>query len=201
MALSKQRTEQLNRLGLQLKMDFDPEDGWGLQNMLTDFKLASIGGSKKIRNMLTHKDDLKGLDFRIFDYTYVVSTGKSSAAIHQTVLYMHSTALALPQFWMKPETILHKIGIWLGLQKDINFEAYPEFSAQYFLKSTDEEYARATMNEQVLRFFTIEKNWSLEGIGYMMLFYRKGMLLTPAAIKDLHDKGMKLHQMLLSEPL
>jgi len=201
MAAAKNRTEQLSLLANQLKMDFQPVDEWKLSNLLEDFKLFRSGGAHKITNMLVEKDDMETMDFRIFDFAYTVSTGKSSVTIRQTVLYVHSTALALPQFWMKPENIFHKLGIWLGLQRDINFEEYPEFSKQYFLKSKDEEYTRATMRDLVLRFFTIEKNWYLEGIGYMMLFYKRGVLLEAPQIKELHNKGLKIYKMLLAEQL
>jgi len=201
MASARERTEQLNILARRLKMDFQPTDEWGLAKFLKDFKLFRNGGSHKITNMMVEKDDMETLDFRIFDFSYVVSTGKSTATIHQTVLYVHSTALALPHFWMKPENIFHKLGIWLGLQRDINFVEYPQFSKQYFLKSKDEEYVRATMNDVVLHFFTVEKNWYLEGIGYMMLFYKQGVLLDVPEIKELHDKGMKIYNMLHAEPI
>ncbi len=201
MASATARTEQLNQLANQLKMDFKPIDEWKLSNLLEDFKLFRSGGAHKITNMLMEKDDMETMDFRIFDFAYTVSTGKTTTTIRQTVLYVHSTSLALPQFWMKPENIFHKLGIWLGLQRDINFEAYPEFSKQYFLKSKDEDYVRATMHDLVLRFFTIEKNWYLEGIGYMMLLYRQGVLLEAAQIKELRNKGLKVYNMLLAEPL
>lgn len=201
MAFAKDRTEQLSRLADQLKMDFKPVDDWKLSSLLEDFKLFRNGGAHKITNMLMKKDDMETLDFRIFDFAYTVSTGKSSVTIRQTVLYVHSTSLALPQFWMKPENIFHKLGIWLGLQRDINFEEFPEFSKQYFLKSKDEEYTRATMDDQVLHYFTVEKNWYLEGIGYMMLFYKQGVVLDAPAIKELHWKGMKIYDMLVTEPV
>lgn len=201
MASAKNRTEQLSLLANQLKMDFKPVDEWKLSSLLEDFKLFRSGGAHKITNMFMEKDDMETMDFRIFDFAYTVSTGKSSVTIRQTVLYVHSTALALPQFWMKPENIFHKLGIWLGLQRDINFVEFPEFSKQYFLKSKDEEFTRATMQDQVLRFFTVEKNWYLEGIGYMMLFYKQGVLLEAAQIKDLHWKGLKIYDMLLAEPI
>ncbi len=199
MASSKERTDQINRLSTRLKMDFTAADKWGLYNLLEDFKLFRSGGSHKITNMLMRKDDMETTDFRIFDYSYVISTGKSSTTIRQTVFYMHSTTLALPQFWMKPETVFHKLGIWLGLQRDINFEEFPEFSSQYFLKGTDETYVRSTMNDNVLRFFTIEKNWCLEGVGYMMLLYKKGMILDTYEITQLFHKGLKVYNLLQAE--
>lgn len=201
MASSKERTQQLSQLAFQLKMDFAPADQWGLHHLLKDFKLFSIGGAQKITNMMMHKDDMETTDFRVFDFSYTVSTGKSAVTVRQTVFYVHSSTLALPQFWMKPENIFHKLGIWLGLQHDINFVEYPEFSKQYFLKSKDEAYTRDTMKDQVLRFFTIEKNWYLEGVGYMMIFYKQNVMLEPAEIKQLHEKGNKLFTMLQAEPL
>ena len=195
------RTLALEKTALELNMQFHLKDEWGLIELLRDFKLFKIGGSKKITNIIHKKDGMLETAINIFDYHYTVSTGKSAATFKQTVFFMDSKKLGLPHFWMKPETVFDKLGEWLGLSKDIDFEAFPKFSEQYWLKSGDEAYIRATMNEDVLQFFTVEREWSLEGCNYFLIFYKPQTLLLPETIKNFYKKGMKICEMLYTEPL
>ncbi len=85
--------------------------------------------------------------------------------------------------------------------QDIDFEQYPLFSSQYLLRGDDEEYIRASFPEKALQFFTIEKNWTLEGLNYYLVLYRKNHLMLPSQVLDFYRKGMHLHHILSSERL
>lgn len=192
--MAGRRSNQLAEIAYRMGVDFSPEDDWGLINLLEDFKLFRRGFRKKITNVLRSRDDLLETDLRIFDYQYVISTGKSSRRFRQTVFFADSRKLGLPEFRMKPELFIHKIGALLGFE-DINFEAFPEFSRQYYLKSSDEQYLRASMHDGVLRFFSVEKGWRLEGINYYLIFYRKNVLFPPEEISDFYKKGTQLFEL------
>ena len=194
------RPIQLKNVAYELGMEYQAEDTWGLHTMLKDFKLFSRGGRRKITNLLSRKDGMLELDVRIFDYRFAVSTGKSARVFKQTVFYVQSKNLGLPQFLMKPENFFHKVGAWLGIE-DIDFERYPKFSNQYLLKGDDEDYIRASFSDEVLQFFTIEKDWTMEGLNYYLVLYRKNQLLLPSQIINFYKKGMQLHQLLRAEGL
>lgn len=197
--MSNKRTQALEQVAFDLEMQFQPKDQWGLFEFLRDFKLFQAGGRQGITNVMHRKEGMLDTEINIFDYQYTVSTGKSTVTFQQTVFFVQSKKLGLPHFWMKPETISHKIGEWLRLQKDIDFAQYPTFSEQYWLKSADEDYLRATMNRPLLRFFTIEKDWSLEGCNYYLIFYKNYKLLPPETIREFYRKGMKICEMLYLE--
>ncbi len=189
----KNRGDALRQMAHKFDMSYTYQDDSGLINLLLDFELFRRGRRKKIFHLMTWKDKWMESDFYIFDYYYRIQQGKSSKKVRQTVFFMRSKNLALPHFLMKPETFFHKIGGVLGF-KDINFEEYPDFSKQYWLKGEDEDYIRANFNDKVLKFFTVEKNWSLEGVNYFMIFYRKNKILSPNEIHDFLSKGMKLFE-------
>ncbi|NRB49560.1 MAG: hypothetical protein HRU41_17910 [Saprospiraceae bacterium] len=193
------RQQQFERLAYQLDMEYSPKDEWGLKTLLKDFKLFRRGGRKRIKNLLHQQSDLHQLDTRIFDYQFTISTGNSSRTFKQTVFFVESKSLGLPQFWMKPESFFHKVGAFLGFE-DIDFEEYPKFSENYYLKGEDEEYIRSTLNDEFLKFFSVEKKWYLEGLNYYMIFYRFNDLLPPHEVKNLHEKGLQLAEMLKQEP-
>lgn len=194
--MSKKRTQALEQVAFDLEMPFSPKDEWGSYELLRDFKLFQVGSRKGITNMMRKQDTMLEMDVSIFDFQYTISTGKTSHTYRQTVFFMQSKKLGLPHFWMKPENFTHRIGQWLNLSKDIDFIEYPTFSDQYWLKGKDEDYIRATMNDKVLKFFTIEKDWSLEGCNYYLIFYKNYQLLPPDTIKEFYRKGMKICEML-----
>jgi hypothetical protein len=194
------REETMQRLAAQWNMQYEPKDDWGLVKKLGDFKLFRTGGSKRITNIVKNKDAVLESAIYLFDYKYTVSTGKSSSTYKQTVFFVDSKQLGLPQFSMKPENFLHWIGDLLGF-KDIDFEDYPEFSNNYFLKGEDEEYIRHALPHQFLRFFSDNKEeaWYLEGINYFLIFYQADHLVGPRELKSFYEKGLRIYQMLKTD--
>ena len=190
-----QRSTALRSLAYKMGMEYYAEDDWRMISLMKDFRLFKRGRRKRITNILRSMDELMENKINIFDYQYRISTGNSSRTFKQTVFSIQSKQLGLPEFWMKPENFLHTIGTWLGFE-DIDFEDYPEFSRQYFLKGKDEEYIRYTLNDSFLKFFTIERDWSVEGINYYLVLYKRKKLLSPREILYLYKKGMTVFNML-----
>ena len=148
---------------------------------------------------MIHVDPKTRLDTRIFDYHYVIGGGNSTKFVKQTIFYLHSEELNLPKFFMKPEHFFHKIGDFLGTHKDIDFVEYPEFSKQYYLKGERENEVRSAFNDDILHFFAVEKNWSLEGLNSTLIFYRKDKRQKPEIIRDFYKKGILIYKMLQNE--
>lgn len=197
-AWMNRRTEEMKETATMLGMDYQEKDEYGMLSLLKDFKLFKKGTSKRINHIIRSKELVEDLDISIFDYRYTISTGKSSHTYKQTVFFVQSKKLELPEFYMKPEHFFHKVAAYLGWE-DIDFETHPTFSDQYHLKGEDEDSIRRMMNEEVLHFFTIEKEWSLEGIGYFLIFYRNKKLLSKEAIQDFCEKGIHITQFLKTE--
>ncbi len=189
------RGEAMEQMARQLGMNYTTKDEYGYKSLLGDFKLFRKGTGRKILNFLQKKEEELDLETFIFDYHYVISTGNSSVRYKQTVFFVKSSKLALPQFSLQPEHFFHRIGTYLGMQ-DIDFESHPEFSDQYLLKGEDEDLIREKLNENFRSFFTIEKNWYLEGLGYFMIFYAHNKLLPPEEIMDFYAKGQEIYKLL-----
>ena len=190
------RSAHLQRLARELKMSYSEMDDWGLMELLEDFQLFQKGRRRKITNVLHSVDDFMELDITIFDYEYVVGKNRERNRTRQTVFFLRSRSLGLPEMYLRPEKFFHRIANYLNLSQDIDFEEFPKFSQQYLLQGEDEEYIRHTMNQDVLQFFTKEKGWTLEAINFFLMFHNNDKLLKPWEIKRLFKKGMKLHEML-----
>lgn len=199
--MNNQRAEAMKNVAFDLSLDYIDKDTKLLLPLLKGFRLFRYGRRKSIRNILYHQDPMLEFKLYIFDYRYVVGSGNNRRVFNQTVFFIQSKKLGLPEFWMKPENFFHKIGEFLKLSQDIDFVDYPQFSKQYRLKGEDEDYIRASMNDQVLHFFTINKNWSLEGVNYYMAFYKKNRIIAPAMIKDFYKKGVHLAKLLEADEL
>lgn len=179
----------MKELSHKLGAGFDEKDDLGVRHLLGDFNLFRIGGSRKITNLISKEsEDLK---WYVFDYKYIVSTGNSAQQFKQTVFFINSKKLGLPEFLMKPEGFFHRIGKWLGIE-DIDFDSFPRFSDNYFLKGEYESFIRETFNNHILRLFCIEKDWWMEGMGYYLIIYKKRKILPPAEIKRFHKKALFL---------
>ncbi|MEM7103479.1 MAG: hypothetical protein AAF502_10140 [Bacteroidota bacterium] len=192
--IGKRRTQVLRNMAYRMGMDFSEEDDWGLLEYMRDFKLFRKGRKKKITNIMRNVDEWMEVDIRIFDYAYQRGKNDQKKTFRQTVFFVKSKKLGIPELFMKPETFFNMIGTYLGMQ-DIDFERYPQFSKQYLLQGDDEELVREAMSDEVLQFFTVEKNWTLEGVNYFLVFYRNNRLMDPRRINRFYKKGLKLHDM------
>ncbi len=190
----------LKKVAHRLGMDFNPEDEWGHLTLLKDFKLFRRGGRKRIRNIMQRKSALHDMDIRVFDYSFKVSSGNHSRTFRQTVFFVESKMLGLPQLLMKPETFFHRVAAFLGFE-DIDFEEYPKFSDKYHLTGEDEDYIRSSLNDEFLKFFSLENGWHLEGLNYYFILYKFNKIIPPTHIEQFHHKGLKIVEMLEREPL
>ena len=197
--VKRARTAALRQTASQLGMEFIEKDEWGLRALLRDFELFQKGGRRRITNVMNKNIGLLEEKINIFDYQYTISTGKSSATYYQTVFFIQSKELGLPEMLIYPENFFHKIGSLFGMQ-DIDFEQWPEFSRK-FLVQGNEWGIRRLMNEGLAKFFLIEKKWCVESLGFYLVFYRRKALVKPKSINVLFNKGMRLYEHLMESQL
>jgi len=190
------RKKEMYQLSFELDTDWRERDEYGLLNLLQEFKLFRKGRSKKVTNILRKADVGTGSEVYIFDYAYLTGNGKSNRKYRQTVFFVNAKELNLPTFMMKPENFFHKIGQYLGWTKDIDFETHPEFSDQYLLQGQSEPFVRDTFHDELLHFFSVEKDWCLEGMNYYLIFYKHGHRIPVDQIKDFYEKGLYVFDML-----
>lgn len=185
------RKENLKIVADQLNMSYIAKDEFGMIHLLKDFKLFQKGFNKRITNILQERDEFLATDIQIFDYKYARRVGKRTKTYKQTVFFIQSKSLDLPKFYMEPEYFFHRIANLFGVN-DIDFKKFPEFSKQYLLKSKEEELLRGKMTEEVLHYFTIEKDWCLEGINYYLILYIEEGLFLSKDIPYLYRKGKEI---------
>lgn len=173
-ARARARRQAVEQLGQQLDMAFSADDHFGLLQQLKQFDLFRrerrwLGRSGYVKNVLHSKVD--DTDVYLFDYTYVVSTGKSTKHITQTVFFANNKDWYLPAFRLKPENWMQKI--WSVFDKsDINFPESPEFSERFWLSGEFESLIRKKFSPTVQQFLTEKPPACLEGNNYYLLAYK-----------------------------
>lgn len=186
------RIDEFKDLASELDWTYYPSDEYGLVKWLLDFKLFRAGGKRNIKPLIL-KEDMEMEFTALFDYSYAVSTGKSTHVFRQTVYCRYSKELALPHFLMVPEKWYHRVGTFFGMQ-DIDFLSYPEFSENYLLQGEDEEYIRHHFdNPEMIRFFDKLNFYSLEGVNYLMILYLNNYVLEKEQMIQLLHIGDRLH--------
>ena len=194
----QKRRQQMQETAQKLDMEFRITDEYGLIGMMKDFALFKKGYGKRISNIISNKKDLEKEDIRVFDYKFIVGGGNSTRKVMQTVFYIHAKALNLPEFLIYPERFYHRIGEFMGMQ-DIDFEAFPDFSNQYLVQGPEESLVRNTLNDNILNYLTDEKNWYVEGMNYLLIFYKRGKRIPADQLEDFYAKGMKIFDYLKNQ--
>ena len=185
------RREQLSKLAFELDMQFHAKDEYGLKSRLGQFRLFKESGSKSISNLLLKKDAWLSSTVAIFDLK-ITDHDNSGEVFSQTVFFIDSKELSLPEFFIRPEYFFDRVGKFLKLADEIQFQEYPEFDKNYWIKGDEESLVKKMVSDDLARFFAVEKKWRLEGMNYFLIFYQRKKLLKPEEIKSFYKKGLQL---------
>ena len=178
------RQQAAEALAQRLGLSFHKEDSFGLLAQLKDFDLFHrerrwLGRNGRVRNIL--RGTVEGTEVFLFEYTYLVSTGKSTHRVSQTVFFANDKNWYLPNFRLKPETWWHKVR---GLfdKSDIQFPDNPEFSDQFWVTGQFDSLIRKTFSPDIQQFLSERPPVHLEGNNFYLLAYKPGTLLPPESI-------------------
>ena len=191
------RSEKYKNLCASKGMEYLDNDEFGTKSYLKLFELFKHR-SGKIRNLCHSKSSSLEDEINLFDYKYTISTGKTHHVFDQTVFFINSKHLGLPEFTMKPENFGHRISAFLGWE-DIDFEQYPIFSNEYHLTGEYKDFIRETFNNHVLKFFSKTSGWSVEAANYYLIFYSHNSLVPDNILQDFYRLGLGIFDLFKSE--
>jgi hypothetical protein len=173
-AKERARRQAMQALAHRLDLTFSPDDDFGLLAQLKNFDLFSrerrwLGRNGKILNIVRGK--IGNTEVYMFDYSYVISSGKSSRRITQTVFFADNKDWYLPNFKLKPETWWQK-ALAMFDKSDINFPENPEFSGKFWLTGEFESLLRKTFHPDLQQFLIERPPAHLEGNNFYLLAYK-----------------------------
>ena len=187
--MGKKRTEQFALISAELKLNFFPKGSTSLFERLKPFHLFSKGWSRKIKNLMEGEADK--VELAIFDYQYTTHGGQHPQTHRQSLLFIRSPILNLPDFSLRPENVFHKIGSAFG-DKDIDFETHPIFSKSYLLRGDNEAAIRGLFNNELLNFIQSQQKISIEGSGDQLVFYRHKNRVKPEEVESFMEEGFQV---------
>lgn len=173
-ARDRARQEAMEDLSRRLDFSFSKDDGFGLLQQLKDFDLFQrerrwLGRKGRIRNV--QRGLVGNTEVFVFDYSYLISTGKSTRRITQTVFFANNKDWYLPNFKLKPETWWQKV-LAMFDKSDINFPENPEFSGKFWLSSEFESQVRKIFHPELQHFLIQRPPAHLEGNNFYLLAYK-----------------------------
>jgi hypothetical protein len=174
---AKKRREALKAISLELGFSFDAKPKPHPHLEYPDFKLFSIGHSRKGINLM--KGVHQGTQLVVFDYKYTIGHGKHSHRYTQTVAIAHVPDIDLPHFTLAPESFFSKVGKLFG-KKDINFKTHKNFSDSYLLRGDDETRIRQLFQMRLLNYFEGRSNKiNIEAGQDKIMVFRTGKSIKP----------------------
>lgn len=197
-----QRREHMQALSNTMATTYSEDDSYGLAQQLKGFDLLRRNRTKwlnngRIDNVM--RSTVGETEVFLFDYSYVVSNGKSSRRVSQTVFFANDKKWYLPSFRLKPERWWHKLMSSMGMANDIDFEENPEFSDKFWLKSEFESLIRQKFTPELQDFMLEKPPVNLEGENYYLLAYKPGKLLSPEAAKVFFENCCALTRLMQTE--
>jgi hypothetical protein len=192
--LERKRTEAMRRAAKELHLRFHAQGDECTLASLSGFHLFSQGDARHITNLM--QGEANDMEVQIFEYQYTTGGGRSSHTSMQTVICFRSPKLDLPEFSLRPENLLHKIGSLFGYQ-DIDFDTHPDFSKHYLLRGNNEKAIRRRFNEGVLTHFDEHRGLCTEGRGHQLIFYRAAQQVKPKDIRYFMEEGFKVVQLFM----
>ncbi len=146
--------------------------------------LFHAGYGRRSYNIMTGLSS--GLQTSLFDYQFATGGDESSTCHFQTVAAFRKEGFRLPNFEMRPEGVLQKIGDAFT-RKDIHFESHPEFSRRYQLRGDPPEEVRQLFSANLLSYLEgldRKKKWRLEASDQTLIVYRADVTVKPADLPN-----------------
>ncbi len=136
--------------------------------------------------------------------------------MRQTVVVFRSNELSLPEFELRPRSIVETFKIvktfkaLVGRDEDIKFDTRPDFLQSYVLRGNDESAIRHVFSSRVLEYFERHEGLSVEGRDESLLCYRgeshdtdigfRGARVRPDELKLFLDEGRVIFDLFRMKP-
>ncbi|HAT71997.1 MAG TPA: hypothetical protein DCS63_04200 [Elusimicrobia bacterium] len=140
----------------------------------TGLEIFRLGRSRKASNLIQISSSSGEL--RFFDYRYTTGSGKHSSTHNFTLALIECSRCQVPDFDLKPENFMHKIGEAIGF-KDVDLPAFPLFSDKYRLTGSEEAALHMFFTPERAAWFERNLGLRVQGSrGFLVLFKREGLM-------------------------
>jgi len=176
-------------------------NNWKLIKDLEEFDLMKEGYEYEVCNVIEAYADDKTSTIRVFDFTYQINkldwdfkdmeVEEGKEFHRQTIFYVVSNQMDLPDLDIKPESLWHKVKQFFGWD-DVDFDKNQQFSKMYSVTSDDKQKLKSIVSERFMDLLDDEKVWWIEGHDNEMIVFQKDKLVEPAQLDDFLNFGISL---------
>lgn len=188
---AKKRQESMQKAAAELGLAYQVVQPGEYDGRLAKFNLLCTGSSRQTSNFIVASTE--ELDLIVFDYRYSSGSGKNRTIHNQTVAWITSQQLVLPQFYISPESWLSRIGDFF-VRQDIDIPQDPEFSKTFVLSGPDADEIREFFNAKRREALLKVSLPTIECFPGELMFYRSGRLIPPDQLKALMNEAFALYQ-------
>jgi hypothetical protein len=192
-AWNSNRIPGYEKIAQRKGFQFFPEDNAKLvYKAHQSFKLFKQGSNKKIKYILQGYTSQKD-PMQLFEYSYVVSTGKTTAVFTQHVIsIIISGKRTIPSFFIRPQHPLHTIGKFFGMQ-DVEIANYDDFNKNYLVKSKEVAKLVKFLSNSLVGFLSFEKGWTMESDGNQLVLYKEHKRMNEEMIEPFLQVGETIY--------
>lgn len=191
---STPRRVQMEAVCTSLGMDFN----WiGPSTVLKELEQMSIRYKRsdwEVLYVISATDEEVTTKVMSFDLQYTVQSQYGPITTGQTIFFTSIQGTDLPEMSIRPEHIGDRLLEAFISNEDIDFERYPQFSKNYFVKGASETHVRAAINDEFVALLKETHDWRIESAKASMILYKKNKYVEPKDIeKYLNFVGLLHH--------
>lgn len=180
--------EQARRMG----MVYYPKAAEETVDHLRTFRFMGRGKRTRVKHVLYRTFPDQKAHVHLFDLSYY----RGDNPKRQTVFWIESNHLQLPDFFLRPEHYGHTVARFLG-DRDIQFDRYPVFSRNYWVKGNQESEVRYLLHDDLLDYFSRRPGWFMEGAGREFILFKHRKKWPAKQLNSLMEIGLNVFDMIL----
>ncbi|MGK0386304.1 MAG: carbonic anhydrase [Patiriisocius sp.] len=154
-----------------------------------DFNTKQI---ERIYNRLFNTENT----FKLFDINYSEGEFIAKEDVRTTMLHIKLNT-SIPKFTLDREGFFEKVSVFAGF-KDIPIKNHSDFSNRFYLRGEDSFAIQKFFTDKLVLFFESNPYYHIESNGEAILIYSKERIAGIKEIKNLHDFGKRLQEVLFT---
>jgi hypothetical protein len=193
----KKRQEKMQLVASELGLAYQVVQPGEYDGRLAKYSFLNHGSGRQKSNFIVATTD--ELSLVVFDYRYSSNSGKNRKMYNQTIAWVTSDQLVMPEFYISPESWLDRVGDFF-LRQDIDFQEDPIFSKAFVLSGKNRDQIKQFFNAQRREALLKISLPSIECFPGELLFYRPGQLIAPDQLKSIMNEAFELYQAFATKP-
>ena len=191
----KYRRSFYQQLAQKLGLNFQEKDTDRFGIFLKDIKIFKRGRPKRnINNIIFKESEEPDEQHYFFDYHYVVSSGNSVHIFDQTVLFIQTKKLSLPDFHLKPKAVYHRVADFFGKKRvDIGNDF---LNKNYLLYTASPHVEQWINNESILNIIQRHPKLEIYGAHNQLVLFRPNKLAPVERLESIYRDYFKLYELI-----